>query len=145
MAPIKKNYISKTSIDIHTQATKVWNALVNPGIAKAYFWGANITTDWKENSPITFNGEFNGNKYVEKGTLLKVKPNVQLQYTHWSNLEGIPDIPENYRIWTFDMDENNGTTQLLITEESIPTEKQKKRSDEFWKEVLLKIKQLVEE
>ena len=141
---MKQELISKSSIDIIASSTKIWNALVEPEIAKEYFFGAEIVTDWKVGSPITFKGEFNGNKYEEKGILLNVEPNYQLQYSHWSNFDGLPDEPENYRTWTFDLTEKDGTTKLSITEDNIPTEKQKKRSDEFWDGVLLTIKQLVE-
>ncbi len=141
---MNREHISNTTIKINAPVSKVWNALVTPEIAKEYFFGANIESDWKENSPITFNGEYNGNKYVEKGILMNVKPNIQLQYTHWSNLEGIPDIPENYRVWTFDLSESENHTQLSISEDNIPTEKKQKRSDEFWNGVLSTIKKIVE-
>lgn len=141
---MNRKSISKTSINIKASTSKVWSALTTPEIAKKYFFGAQITTDWKEGNPITFKGEFKGNKYEEKGILLKVKPNIQLQYTHWSNLEGIPDIPENYRIWTFDLVDGGNSTQLSVSEDNIPSEKQKLRSDEFWTGVLSTIKELVE-
>ncbi|UZR99718.1 SRPBCC family protein [Chondrinema litorale] len=136
--------ISKSSIKIKASATRIWEILVTPEIAKSYFFGAEIETDWKVGSPITFTGEYNGNKYQEKGILLCVVPNTQLQYSHWSNFDGLPDEPENYRTWTFDLEEMNGMSQLSISEDNIPTEKQKNRSDEFWAEVLLKIKHLAE-
>ena len=136
--------ISKSSIKIKASASRIWEILVTPEIAKSYFFGAEIETDWKVGSPITFTGEYNGNKYQEKGTLLIVAPNTQLQYSHWSNFDGLPDEPENYRTWTFDLEEMNGMSQLSISEDNIPTEKQKNRSDEFCAEVLLKIKHLAE-
>ncbi|MCB0565026.1 MAG: SRPBCC domain-containing protein [Phaeodactylibacter sp.] len=139
-----RKYISKSTIDIQAPVAKVWDALINPAIAKEYFFGAEIISDWQEGSPITLKGEFNGNKYEEKGVLLAVKPGIQLQYTHWSNFDGLPDVPENYRIWTFDLREKKAHTQLSVSEDNIPTEKQQKRSDEFWAGVLLTIQQLVE-
>ncbi|OJJ19416.1 hypothetical protein BKI52_21645 [marine bacterium AO1-C] len=142
---MSKELVSKSSININAASARIWEALVEPEIAKKYFFGAEIITDWKPGSPITFKGEFNGNKYEEKGVLLNVDAHHQLQYSHWSNFDGLPDKPENYRTWTFDLDEKNGITQLFITEDNIPTEKQKSRSDEFWGEVLLKIKQITEE
>jgi len=144
MNKVSKELISKSSIDINASSPKVWTVLVDPEIAKEYFFGAEITTDWIVGRPITFKGEFNGNKYEEKGVLLNVEPHTQLQYSHWSNFDGLPDEPENYRTWTFDINEKGRVTQLFITEDNIPTEKQKSRSDEFWSEALLKIKRLAE-
>lgn len=141
---MNRKYISKATVEINAPVSKVWHALIDPEIAKEYFFGANIISDWKEGSPIIFRGEFNGNSYEEKGIILNVKPGVQLQYTHWSNLEGIPDIPENYRIWTFDLLEVEKYAQLSISEDNIPTAKKQKRSDEFWNGVLSTIKQIVE-
>jgi uncharacterized protein YndB with AHSA1/START domain len=141
---VNKEFISKSSMDISASSTRIWEALVDPAIAKKYFFGAEIVTDWKVGSPITFKGEFNGNKYEEKGILLNVEPNTQLQYSHWSNFDGLPDKPENYRTWTFDIKEKGGKAKLSISEDNIPTEKQKKRSDEFWSGVLLAIKELSE-
>ena len=140
-----KELISKSSIEIKASSAKVWEALVEPEIAKEYFFGAEIVTDWKVGSPITFNGEFNGNKYEEKGVLLNVEPNAQLQYSHWSNFDGLPDESENYRTWTFDLIEKEGTIKLSVSEDNIPTEKQKRRSDEFWGEVLKSIKGISED
>ena len=131
-------------MNIDASPPRIWEALIRPEISKEYFFGAEIETDWKEGNPITFKGEYNGNKYEEKGVILNVEPNAQLQYTHWSGFDGLPDTPENYRTWTFDISEKDGTAFLTISEDNIPREKQKKRSDEFWREALLKIKRLVE-
>lgn len=141
---MNRQLISKSSIEINTSSSRIWEALIRPEIAKEYFFGAGIITDWKEGSPITFKGEFNGNKYEEKGIILNVEPNSQLQYSHWSHFDGLPDEPENYRTWTFDITGRKEKTLLTISEDNIPTEKQKNRSDEFWKEALLKIKKIVE-
>ena len=58
---MNRKLISKKSITINAIATIVWNALVNPNIIKKYFFGAEVITNWKEGSPITFRGEFHGN------------------------------------------------------------------------------------
>ncbi|WP_103070146.1 SRPBCC family protein [Aquimarina sediminis] len=141
---MSKELISISSIDINASLSQIWNILIEPELAKEYFFGAEIITDWKIGNPIIFKGEFNGNAYEEKGVLLNVDPNSQLQYSHWSNFDGLPDEPENYRTWTFDLYKKSEQIQLSITEDNIPTEKQKNRSDEFWSEALLKIKRLAE-
>ena len=75
---------------------------------------------------------------------MQCKPERLLQYTHWSNLEDLPDVPENYRNWTFSLSEEGTGVQLSVTEDNIPTEKQRDRSDQFWKGVLTTIKQFFE-
>lgn len=141
---MNKKYTAKVSTHINAPVTKVWDALINPKIAKEYFMGAEIITDWKVGSPILFKGELNGNKYEEKGTLLRVKPNTQLQYSHWSHFDGLPDESENYRTWTFNLSEEEDGILLSVSEDNIPTEKQRKRSDEFWTGVISTIKELLE-
>lgn len=141
---MSKELISKSSVDVCASLSKIWEALVDPEMAKKYFSGAEIVTDWTVGSPISFIGEFDGNPYEEKGMLLNVEPDRRLKYTHWSHFDGLPDEPDNYRIWTFDINTKKGVTQLSITEDNIPTEKQKSRSDEFWADTLLSIKRLVE-
>ncbi|MCB0665976.1 MAG: SRPBCC domain-containing protein [Saprospiraceae bacterium] len=138
------NLISESTIPITATPATIWEVLTNPDIAKEYLHGAKIDTDWKVKSAITLSGEFNGNKYVEKGILLEVRPFVAIRYTHWSPFDGLPDLPENYRIWSYSLEAKGNKTLLKISEDNIPTEKQKNRSDEFWRGVLFKIKQLCE-
>jgi uncharacterized protein YndB with AHSA1/START domain len=85
-------HVSRASIEIEASSADVWDALVNPATAKEYFFGAKVRSDWKEGSPITFTGEFNGNAYHEKGTILQYRPERLLQYSHWSDLEQLPDL-----------------------------------------------------
>jgi hypothetical protein len=103
-----------------------------------------VDTDWKEGSPITFTGEFNGNAYHEKGTILQCEPERLLQYSHWSDLEELPDRPENYRNWTFRVAPEGVGVLLSVTEDNIPEESKRLRSDEFWSGVLATVKEIVE-
>lgn len=138
-------YTSDSFIDIQASIEKVWEALVNPQIARQYFFGAFVQSDWTQGSTITFTGEYQGNKYLEKGIILNIEPKKQLQYTHWSSLENLPDLPENYRVWTFNLSKHAAQVRLSMREEKIPTLVQKTRSDEFWPGVLATIKKLLEE
>lgn len=141
---MNKDHLSTSAIEIDASKANVWKALTSPEIMEKYFWGAKVTSNWKVGDSITFTGEYKGNTYQEKGILLQVIPQKTLQYTHWSDLEDLPDLPENYRTWTFDLSEQGTRTHLKITEDNIPTIAQKERSDQFWKEVLLTIKGLLE-
>ncbi|MEQ9287289.1 MAG: SRPBCC domain-containing protein [Cyclobacteriaceae bacterium] len=142
---MNENNNSKSSIKIQASPAMVWDALVNKEIAKEYFHGAEVWSSWEEGSPITFKGEFNGNEHEEKGVILKVVPGSLLQYSHWSHFDGLPDEPENYRTWTFSIADGSGDAILSVSEDNIPTEAKKLRSDEFWNEVLQTIKRIVEQ
>jgi uncharacterized protein YndB with AHSA1/START domain len=141
---MERQHVSKASIAIEASGADVWDALVNPASAKAYFFGAEVRSDWREGSPITFTGEFNGNSYREKGTILRCQPPKLLQYSHWSDLEQLPDLPENYRTWTFHIESEDRGVILAVTEDNIPDDTKRARSDEFWAGALSTIKGLVE-
>ena len=132
------------STAIEASGADVWDALVNPATAKAYFFGAEVHSDWKEGSPITFTGALNGNSYREKGTILQFQPQKLLQYSHWSDLEQLPDLPENYRNWTFRIESGSPGVVLSVTEDNIPDETKRARSDAFWSGVLATIREIVE-
>ena len=144
MTEMERQHVSTASIAIEASSADVWDALVNPAIAKAYFFGANVHSDWKVGDPITFTGEFSGNSYHEKGTILQCRPERLLQYSHWSDLEQLPDLPGNYRNWTFRIESGNAGVVLSVTEDNIPDEGKRARSDEFWSGVLSTIKGIVE-
>lgn len=116
---------------------------MNPATAKKYFFGADIHSDWKEGSAITFTGKFNGNRYREKGTILQCQPGRLLQYSHWSDLERLPDLPEHYRTWTFRIEPEGAHAVLSVTEDNIPDDTMRARSDDFWSGVLTTIKGIV--
>ena len=56
-------------------------------------------------------------------------------------LEGIGNpIPENYRNWTFHIESGAPGVVLSVSEDNIPDETKRARSDEFWSGVLSTIK-----
>ena len=141
---MERKHVSRASIEIEASSADVWDALVNPATAKEYFFGAKVHSDWKEGSPITFTGEFNGHSYHEKGTILQYQPERLLQYSHWSDLEPLPDLQENYRNWTFRIESGSPNVVLSVIEDNIPDETKRARSDAFWSGVLTTIKGIVE-
>jgi uncharacterized protein YndB with AHSA1/START domain len=141
---MEREHVSRASIVIEASSAEVWDALVNPATAKAYFFGAEVRSDWREGSPITFTGQFNGNSYYEKGTILQCQPQRLLQYSHWSDLEQLADLPENYRNWTFRIEGGDTGVVLSVAEDNISDETKRARSDEFWSGVLATIKGIVE-
>lgn len=139
-----KNIIAKESITLNAPAGKVWDALTQPELIKQYFFGTYASSDWKEGSPITFEGEWEGKKYKDKGTILKVEPGKLLRYNFWSSMSGIEDKPENYVIITYEVTDKDTATLLTITQQNIPTEEMREHSEQNWRRVLDGLKKLVE-
>jgi uncharacterized protein YndB with AHSA1/START domain len=141
---ISTNIVGRASISIHAHTDKVWEALTRPELIKQYFFGTDTKTDWKEGSPITFEGEWQGQHYQDKGTVLNVQPQKLLRYTYWSSMSGIEDKPENYVTITYELSEEQGHTTVSITQENIPDEKMKDHSEQNWRKVLHELKNFVE-
>ena len=106
--------IANASISIDAATDKVWDALVNPTAIKQYMFGTNVATDWREGSPITWSGEWQGKSYEDKGVILKFNPLRAIQYTHFSPLSGLPDTPENYHTVNIELTRDGNQTQVSL-------------------------------
>lgn len=129
---------------IDAPAPKVWEALTNPDQIKQYLFGTNVETDWKEGSPITYKGEWQGKQYEDKGKIVKVVPNQHLHTTYWSGLSGQEDLPENYKNVIYELKEMDGQTTLTLTQDNEANEESAKHSEENWQSVLNGLKKIVE-
>jgi uncharacterized protein YndB with AHSA1/START domain len=134
--PTTQDLITKATITINAPRAEVWKALVSPPAVKQYMFGADVRTDWKEGSPITWSGEWQGKRFQDKGKILQVKPERVLQYTHFSPLAGQPDAPENYHTVTIELADVGGKTQVTLTQDNNSTEEARKESEKNWKMML---------
>ena len=98
---MKENIKADISIEIEASPAEVWKAITTPAMIKKYLMGTNVSTDWKEGSAITYEGEYNGKKYKDKGIIKKVNPGKLLESTYWSSMGGKEDKPENYNTVTY--------------------------------------------
>ncbi len=141
---MQNNLIAKSTITINAPASKVWEALTSAEMIKKYLFGTQVTTDWKEGSPITYKGVWEGKEYEDKGTILKIEPERLLVSTYWSSIAGLADEPENYKKVTYELTSNDGGTELTITQDNNATEEEKNHSERNWKMVLTSLKELLE-
>src|SRR6185503_8382487 len=111
-----QDYLVKTSIDINTPIEQVWDALTNPSIIKEYLYGTEVISNWQKDSPIVFKGEWQGKHYEDKGIIQRIQPYAVLEYTHWSNLSGKPNTPENQNTVSFILTQTNGGTHVALTQ-----------------------------
>jgi len=139
------NLTARAATTIEAPVDRVWDALINPNTIKQYMFGTNVTSDFKEGSPILFKGEFQGKAYEDKGVILKMKPQQMLRYTHFSPSSGLPDKPENYHTVTIDLvKQGEQKTLVTLTQDNNPTEEAKEHSEKNWAMMLDGLKKLLE-
>jgi uncharacterized protein YndB with AHSA1/START domain len=141
---MKDTLIAETSISVDASPTQVWKALTSPKLIKKYLMGTDVSTDWKEGSAITYDGEYNGKKYHDKGIIKKIRPEKLLQSTYLSSMSGKEDKPENYNLVTYKITKSEDKTVVTLSQDNNATEKEKEHSIENWKAVLKKFKEVVE-
>ncbi len=141
---MKKNLKASTSLSFNAKSAKVWDAITNPEQIKKYLMGAEVSSDWKVGSPITYKGEFQGKAFNDKGTIKKFEPGKVLQSTYWSSMGGKVDKPENYATVTQKISQRNGKTVLTITQDNIENEKGVIQAKQNWKSVLKTMKEILE-
>jgi uncharacterized protein YndB with AHSA1/START domain len=135
---------TKASITIDAPQEKVWQALTTPALIKQWFFGVDTLSDWRVGSPLVHRGEWQGKPYEDKGTILRIEPPKLLVHSHWSGMSGLPDEPENYQRVTWAIAEEDGETELTVSEVNLPSEETKAASEQAGKMVLGNLKQLLE-
>jgi len=135
---------SKTTITFKAPIAEVWKGLTDPAIVKEYFFGTNLSSDWKVGGPITFTGEWEGKTYEDGGTILDIDAPKFLKYTYWSSMSGTEKTPENYNNITYELDENDGVTTLIITQDGVKSQEAADHSDQMWTSVFDGLKKIIE-
>ena len=133
----------KTTITFDEPIEKVWKGLTDPALVKLYFFGTDLSSDFKKGSRITFTGEWDGHQYVDGGTILDIDPPRLLKYSYWSSMSGTEDKPENYNILTYELDEKDGVTTFVITQEGVKSQEALEHSENNWQSVFDGLKELL--
>ena len=137
-------YLAVAEIDINAPAARVWDVLTDPEKLKELWFGAEVKTDWKQGSPITWSGEWEGKPYQDKGEVLEIDPGRLLKLTHFSPLTGQPDVPENYHTLVYTLDGDGTTTHLKLTQDNNGSEDEAKHSQGMWEMLVAKVKEAAE-
>lgn len=138
--------IVSQTITINAPVAKVWKALTDPAIIQLYLYGTQTSTDWKVGSPVIFRGEYQDQKYEDKGVVKENKENELLRYSYWSSFSGIPDIAENYSLVTYILQSvDANTTSFTWDQRGFATENGYEHSKNGMNDFLASIKKVVEE
>jgi uncharacterized protein YndB with AHSA1/START domain len=139
-----KGLVANASITINAPRSKVWKALVTPEPIKQYMFGTTVVSDWKEGSPISWKGEWQGRAYEDKGVILQLRPETRLQYSHFSPLSGLPDRPENYHTVTIELSTDGGGTRVTLAQDNNLTDEAREHSEKNWGMMLATLKKYLE-
>ena len=131
------------STTVKAPVEKVWEALTVPEILKKYFFGTEMITTWQIGTPIIFQGEWEGQKYKDKGEVLEYEPNKRLAYSYLSNWSGKEDNPENYLWVCYEVSPKGNETELTIHQTNYDEEKAK-HSEGSWASLVSEMKKLIE-
>lgn len=135
--------LARVETTIDAPADEVWQALVTPATIERYMFGARVASDWKEGSPITWKGEWQGKPYEDRGTVRRVEPGRLLEYSHYSPLSG-PDTPENHHTVRIELREEGGRTRVALTQDNNASDEAREHSEQNWRTMLDGMKKVVE-
>jgi uncharacterized protein YndB with AHSA1/START domain len=138
-------HVATAQCEIDAAPDKVWQALTNPELIKKYMFGSEVKTDWKPGSPITWQGEFEGRKYEDRGEIIAVEPGRRLEVTHFSPLTGQDDRPENYHRVLYELQQTDGGTSVRLTQDNSSSPEEAEHSAANWQMMLDGLKKVAEQ
>ena len=138
--------IVEKSIKIVAPTNRVWRALTDPDMIVQWMGGTQVESTWELGSDIIFTGtmpNFN-KKYRDRGTVLAIEREKFLQYSHWSQMTRLPDLPQNRTVITFILAPMQEKTRLTFRQENFHGEVEYKHANFFWGVALYVMKNLLE-
>ena len=131
-------------MDVDAGQDAVWAALTDPARIAGWMMGAEVRTDWRVGSPITWSGEMDGTSYEDKGVVLEVDEPNRLSMTHYSPLMGAADEPENYHTVVYELSGGDGPTTVRLTQDGNDSAEQAEQFSTSWQGMLEALKASVE-
>ncbi|QYA13193.1 SRPBCC domain-containing protein [Rhizobium sp. AB2/73] len=143
------------SIRIKAARKYIWEVLTSPDAGELWR-NAHFTTGWQVGDAIQIEAVIGTKRYRDKGRVVRNQPHSLLQYTYWSRVSGLPDVPESYSTITFSLTDE-GTDTILTVEQLVPPspvrrgkgweigeESGRKHVDFYWRTTLPVLKRVVE-
>ncbi len=140
-----KSLVASSTIEIKSQPERIWKVLTDPEMIKIYLFGTEVHSDWKEGSPISFSGNYDGKTYEDKGNVLQVRTNEHLKYNYWTGFSGLEDQEENYSLVSYSIQrQGNKSCAFTWHQEGFSSEEGRCHTEEGLKSMLKSIKELAE-
>lgn len=98
---LNQSLIVSDSILLNASIENVWDTMTNPSRIKLYLYGTETITTWIPGEDIIFQGEYEGTKYLDKGTIIECLMHKKITYSYWSGFSGLEDIEDNRSLVTY--------------------------------------------
>lgn len=131
-------------VDVDASADRVWTALTDPQQIATYMAGSRVTTSWEVGSAITWDGEYDGHAYQDKGEVLVYDEPHVLSVTHYSPMMGQPDEPTSYHTLVYTLTSTGDGTHLDLTQDGCDSEEQAAQFSQNWQGMLDALKAHIE-
>lgn len=109
-----------------------------------YMHGSRVTTTWQVGSPITWDGEYAGRSYQDKGEVLTYDEPHVLSVTHYSPMMGHPDEPRSYHTLVYFLTPSGDGTHLMLSQDGCESVEQAAQFSQNWQNMLDGLKAHVE-
>lgn len=139
-----RGLVAEAATNVEAPIDEVWEAFVDAELIRQYMFGTEVVTDWTEGGRILWKGVWQGARYEDKGTILRVDQPHRLSFSHFSPLTGEADVPGNYHTVTIELAERGPVTQVTLTQDNNQDEEARKHSTRNWEMMLESLKALVE-
>jgi uncharacterized protein YndB with AHSA1/START domain len=106
---------------VDAEDTAVWDALT--ARKSAIFMGAEVDTDWRPGSPISFTGEFKGKAFKDHGEIRDAEQRRRLAFTHYSPTSGKPDVPDSYNLVDIRLEPEGERTRVKLSQTPLGNER----------------------
>jgi uncharacterized protein YndB with AHSA1/START domain len=140
---MRNDLAAQASVIIDAPRARVWHALVTPEDIRRYMFGAEVISDWKVGSPVTWRGEWQGSTYEDKGVILEADREQTLRYSHFSP-SGLSGEPGDYHTVTIELSGEGAQTVVSLTQDNNSSERTRDDSERNWAAMLNALKHFVE-
>jgi uncharacterized protein YndB with AHSA1/START domain len=137
-------HVATAAVHVDASPERVWAALTEPEQIAVYMHGSQVRTSWEVGAPITWEGEYDGRPYQDKGEVLVVDRPRTLSVTHYSPLMGQPDEPDSYHTLVYTLTEDDGGIRLELSQDGNESAEQAEQFSRNWQQMLDGLKALVE-
>ena len=145
---MENTIVLKTTISASKEA--VWDTITNPDKIEQFMFGSRCESDWKPGSKANFFmvEEDCKQNTVVKGEVIRSEPLKLLEHTLFPANSDIEDTLENYIVILYELAEEDGATELTITQKGYKyVENGHQRyidTQKGWKVALPKLKEVAE-